>query len=1162
MSFSHLPLHLESILDRAFSQTHGNHEIRLAGLSSKLPVAWLLAHPQSPLFAKRKNLIVLPTHEEALEFIDLMKFVDPESQHYIHLLPPHDVSPYSGLFNSRHTLGQRLRWLHFASTQHHPLFVSSVTALMQYTLPKDILRASTFVIKTGTSLQSDLSQKLLKMGYQESSLVEDIGTFSLRGSILDIFSPARSLPIRCELFGDVVDSIKVFDPTSQRSLDSVEALEVLPMNEVVLGEETKQRALAQINQRTDGASKKSILHSVLSNSQFQGIEFFLSDFYEKPSLPLDFFNGPYNVWNFYEAEQTRTMDSFLTNLKDEHKTQESIVPSPEHLYQTTLPNFKSSECLVKIESVFISEIENEEPPISYVTTPVKVPSDQGSGQGLQYIKNLLQRAKAQSTVVFVACSSTTNAQRVRLQLAQLGFQPKITEALDASWKDWEQEQIQNTSVVHIVPRSNSESLQLPEDRLLFLREKDFSERSVRSTKRKEEASAATTLKAINFSDLSPGDPIVHLTHGIGIYEGLKIMELQGQKNEYLQIKYKDSDRLYLPVYKLSLVHKFSAPFSAQMVDKLGGTSWEKAKIKVRGHLREVAAELLKIYAERARVSRPTYSEPNQEFLDFENQFPFEETDDQVKSIEDILSDLARERPMDRLICGDVGFGKTEVAMRAAFRVVQEGKQVAVLVPTTILAFQHEETFRKRFKGWPIKIASLSRLTSNKDVTKNLTELKAGQIDIVIGTHKLFSRDVEFKNLGLLIVDEEQRFGVVHKEKLRKLRADVDTLTLSATPIPRTLNMSLMGIRDISLISTPPQDRLPIRTFIFKNNPDIIKKAVTSEIQRGGQVLYVHNRVQSIYTLEQELKELLPGVRIRVGHGQMESKQLEDTILSFFKHDYDLLLSTTIIESGMDMPRANTMVVDRPEMFGLSQLYQLRGRVGRGNERGYCYLMIPPKGIDAHAQERLKVLQENTALGSGLKVAQYDMELRGTGDILGESQSGHANMVGHELYLELLEEAIHEAQGEPYKNALPEPEINLRIPAFIPDEYMPDIRIRLSIYKSLSDANSPQDVERIEEDLRDRFGPVPPEVLNLLGVILIRNECAKISVKELNVSSKNLLLNFHDKPVFSPEKIIQLALTQAQKYKLQPNNRFAIKLEEQDWAKVFEELAVLKQALLP
>ncbi|MEQ1876976.1 MAG: transcription-repair coupling factor, partial [Bdellovibrionia bacterium] len=615
---------------------------------------------------------------------------------------------------------------------------------------------------------------------------------------------------------------------------------------------------------------------------------------------------------------------------------------------------------------------------------------------------------------------------------------------------------------------------------------------------------------------------------------------------------------FLPVYKISQIQRFSSAANVQTLDRLGGTSWKKATIKVRSHLREVAGELLKLYAERSQVERDPYPSPDDEYRAFEAFFPYAETEDQLKAIDAILSDLSKSKPMDRLICGDVGFGKTEVAMRAAFKVAQSGKQVAVLVPTTTLAIQHLETFRKRFKKWPVRIGGFSRFTSTSESSKVISELKEGKLDIVIGTHRLFSRDIEYKDLGLLIVDEEQKFGVTHKEKIRKMRIHVDTLALSATPIPRTLNMSLMGIRDLSLINTPPQDRLPTRTFVVRNNPEVIRKAIQSEIARGGQVLYVHNRIQSIYGLQDELKSIVPGVNIRVGHGQMDEKELENTIIGFFNNEFQVLLCTTIIESGMDIPRANTMIVDRSDTFGLSQLYQLRGRVGRGQERAYCYLMIPSNvKLDPDAQERLKVLQENTALGSGLKIAHYDMELRGTGDILGEDQSGHISAVGYDLYLELLEDALREIRGDRKTSETVDPEINLRIPAFIPDEYIPDIRVRLTFYKMLSDAKTPQAIDRIEEDLRDRFGEAPEAALNLLGISLIRQLCQDLLIKDVSLGPKNLLLTFSEKTALSPEKIIQLAMRPEKKYRLSPNNRVSVRMEKQSWVQVHEELTYLK-----
>jgi len=504
------------------------------------------------------------------------------------------------------------------------------------------------------------------------------------------------------------------------------------------------------------------------------------------------------------------------------------------------------------------------------------------------------------------------------------------------------------------------------------------------------------------------------------------MLIQGVESELIQLRYKGNDRLYLPVFRIAQIHKFSGPSSTHMLDKLGGTSFEKAKVKVRSHLRDIASELIRLYAARSQIHRPSLPPPDDDYYLFESAFPYEETPDQKRAISDILNDLCqKESPMDRLVCGDVGFGKTEIALRAAFKVAQGGRQVAVIVPTTVLCFQHTETFQKRFKDWPLKIRSINRFVPKKEITNTLKEVADGKVDILIGTHRLLSRDVIFKDMGLLIIDEEQKFGVQHKERLRKFKVGVDTLSMSATPIPRTLNMSLMGLRDLSLINTPPADRLPTRTFVTKFDPETIRRAVEGEIARGGQVFFIHNRIESIYALLDELRAILPGVKMGLGHGQMEENELEKVMISFFHGEIDMLVCTTIVESGMDVPRANTMFIDNAQQLGLSQLYQLRGRVGRSKERAYCYLMVPAhRRIDSEAQERLKIIQENSALGSGIRIAHHDLELRGGGDLLGEDQSGHINAVGYEMYLELLETAVHEAKGDLVRLEEIEPEINL------------------------------------------------------------------------------------------------------------------------------------------
>ncbi|MEQ1724200.1 MAG: TRCF domain-containing protein, partial [Pseudobdellovibrio sp.] len=572
---------------------------------------------------------------------------------------------------------------------------------------------------------------------------------------------------------------------------------------------------------------------------------------------------------------------------------------------------------------------------------------------------------------------------------------------------------------------------------------------------------------------------------------------------------------------------------------------------------DIAAELLQLYAKRSEITRKPVIMDEILYNQFEKGFPFDETDDQLRAISDIQKDFSSDKPMDRLVCGDVGFGKTEVSMRAAFQSVQSKKQVAVLAPTTVLTFQHLETFKKRFAGWGFEIRSLNRFVSAADQKKTLTELKDGKVDILIGTHRLLSKDVAFKDLGLLIIDEEQKFGVTHKEKIKKFKTEVDTLTLSATPIPRTLNMSFTGMRDLSIINTAPVDRLPTRTFISKFDTELIRKGIQSEIARGGQVYFIHNRVQSIYGLADELRQIMPDARMKVAHGQMAEHELESAMLAFFNHEIDVLICTAIVESGMDVPRANTMFIDQAHMFGLSQLYQLRGRVGRSKARAFCYLLLPKdKKIEKDAQERLKVIQENSALGSGIRIAQYDLELRGAGNILGDDQSGHVNSVGYELYMDLLNEALAEAKGESIADRDLDPEINLKVPALIPDSYISDIRIRLSYYKALSEISSQEELDRIEDELKDQFGPIPEPVINLMGLMLIRKQCKDLGVRDISAGLKNISLIFTEKTKLKPETAIQLAMRENKKYSITPDQRLNVRMNSITWSNVYEELNYL------
>ncbi len=758
--------------------------------------------------------------------------------------------------------------------------------------------------------------------------------------------------------------------------------------------------------------------------------------------------------------------------------------------------------------------------------------------------------------VFISVTTQAQAKRLGLLLEKSELRAETTEG--ETWDQWLQAQRAGRDLLHIVERPLGESLRYTDEQLILLREEDLFGNKRARPEYKSSGTLEQRAHAMNFGDLKAGDLIVHKLHGIGVFEGLKVMPIQGIDAEFIQIKYKDNDRLYLPVYRVHQIQKFSGPSTGTPVDKLGGPGWEKTKSKVRSHLRDVAAELLEIYAKRAASGRPPFRAPDADFNSFEATFPYQETDDQLRAIHDVINDLRKPIPMDRLVCGDVGFGKTEVAMRAAFHAVRNNKQVAMIAPTTVLTFQHLENFKKRFGKWPVEIRSLNRFVAKKDITATLKDLKEGKVDIVIGTHRLLSQDVQFKDLGLLIIDEEQRFGVKHKERLRKLRASLDTLAMSATPIPRTLNMSLVGIRDLSLINTAPVDRLATRTFVTKFDADTIRKAIMSEVNRGGQIYFIHNRVQSIYGLADQLREIVPEVRMRVAHGQMEEGELEKAMIEFFHHEIDLLLCTTIVESGMDVSAANTMFIDNAQQLGLSQLYQLRGRVGRSKERAYCYLLIPNhRRLEKDAQERLKIIQENTALGSGIRIAQYDLELRGAGDILGEEQAGHVNAVGYELYLELLEEAVRSAKGEISTGPEIEPEINVRIPALIPDKFIPDLRVRLAYYKQLSDIESPEDIDRIEDELRDQFGKLPEQVLNLMGLMLIRKICKDLAVRDLSSGEATVTLAFTDKTPLPPERVIDLTARANKKYSITPDNRLRVRINEITWPRIYDELNYLK-----
>lgn len=1145
----------ETAILRAYKKP--TQDVFLSGTNSLVAIAKLICMLCRTEIGQVPHLILFPTHKYIRKMVTNLKFFGYSQP--IFTLPAFDVSPDSGLYPNPQVMAQRLRWLYHALNGDQGIYLSSVESLLQKTLPVKTFASHKIFLRKGVKLPYTIDKTLSHIGYFSTHIVEDLGHYAIRGGIIDVFSPAHNHPVRIELFGQEIESLRIFDAKTQRSIQTITHAQIIPCREVITSNQNKTLASQKIRsllEKTDGFSQSgTLLHDVVSGKYFHGIDYLLWYYYPELQTPLDYFQNPIHFWKIDPLEIFRQVDA-LQQKPQTHKT--SITPSTlaKNIY-TDLPQLNMTQVkkCFEVSQIKPTQTENIDIPLKTLLVHKFL---QGKGSPLDIALHKIKGWIKDDYQIVISTHTITQAKRLQSFLHGKNVLTHIKEDLqDWIWDIHKEtnnhlEGMENLAPL-IIPHPLSESLQFPNEKLIFLREEDFFGKK-RASHDSAAQQASLQRSHFSFAELHLGNKVVHIDHGIGIYEGLKVMPIQGVDFEFVQIRYKGENKLYLPIYKVGQIQKYSGP---SPIDTLGGNRWKQVTVKVKSHLKDIASDLLQLYAQRSQYKKSALSAPGSELKEFEAYFPYEETTDQVKAIADVLFDMSSEKPMDRLVCGDVGFGKTEVAMRAAFHCVWNKKQCMILVPTTILCFQHYENFQNRFKRWPITIKSLSRLISRKEEKQILQDLKSNKIDILIGTHKLLGRNVFMNNLGLLIIDEEQRFGVSQKEKIRKLKTGIDTLALSATPIPRTLNMSLTGLRDLSLITTAPQDRLPSRTFVCQFEPEMIQKAILSEVQRGGLIFYVHNHIQSIYEEERKLKKMLKNVRIRVAHGQLLEKDLEQIMLDFFHQEFDLLLCTTIIESGIDIPQANTMIINRADKFGLSQLYQLRGRIGRSNKRAYCYLLLPESGlINPVAQERLKTLQEHSDLGSGLQIAHYDLELRGAGNLLGEAQSGHIEAVGYDLYLELLEEMIAEAKGEESLMQI-EPEIHIPISALIPDAYMPDIRVRLAFYRKLSKINDMKEIDIIEADLRDQFGEPPESVLNLLGIMSIRYVCRHLGIRDLRVGRKNLSLIFTEQTPLSGQKVAELAMKQRKKYQISPDHRLTIHLKNLDWPSIYEELLTLQ-----
>jgi len=1061
---------------------------------------------------------------------------------------------------------------------------ASATALLTATMSPELFTDSLYEVYKGARIDRDeFLKSLVSSGYTAVSQVMEPGDFSVRGGIIDVYAPGNSRPLRIELWDEEVESLRSFGPDSQKSQEIIESALVPPLKELIMGDENAQKAAIALRQQArkwkeDSRFKfdktrlarnaEEIAERVQRKDHFPAAESFIPLFSPETYCALDYLDGNWAVIYLdpFVCDQavSRAVDELVSEWEEE-MTEEGFALPP---YQHFVPRSRAEDSLSPA-AVIIAGLEHgavqaekivEGRDTHHDETEIRAPSiDAGDGPLLPSTASDLAGYTADNRLekplspfidgiaglidrdfrVVAVSPFPGKADRLQELLAdheiQLSLQYESAGLLESG-----PARVITTGPLH-------KGFLDPEARIAFFPETEVFGEKIRPPRKPRPLEAYIS----DLSDLSEGEYVVHVEHGVGVYRGMQSLSVQWPgtwdfvkererpriRMDCARLEYSGGAMLYVPVHRINQIGKYRGPTDTPPpLDTLGGTSWERLKTKVKRSVREFARYLLRIYASRQVHGGTAFPPPDSVFREFEEGFAYEETPDQLQAIEEVLDDMVSEKPMDRLVCGDVGYGKTEVALRAAFLAAMSGRQVAVLVPTTILAKQHHETFQKRLANYPVAVRSLSRFLSKKEQTRVLEEAASGKADIVIGTHRLLSKDVVFRELGLLIIDEEHRFGVRHKERLREFKATVDTLTLTATPIPRTLHMSLSGLRDMSVINTPPPDRLAVHTELLRDDDRVIREALERELRRGGQAFFVHNRVQTIEPVLARVRKLVPQARVAMAHGQMNEKALERIMAEFIEGRYDVLVCSAIIQSGLDIPRVNTMLVNRADRFGLAQLYQLRGRIGRANLRGYCYLLVPTKGtLTKDATKRLRVLREFSELGSGFKIAARDLEIRGAGNLLGSEQTGHISRVGMELYIQLLQDEIARVKGEPVVSEI-EPEINLPVPAFLSEEYVPDQNQRLSWYKRLARSQSGPEVDALKEELEDRYGRPPEAAQNLLEIARIKAGLKRIQALELAYTGTEISVRLGESEQTDAERIIELAENHPDKYRITPENR--------------------------
>ncbi|HIJ90513.1 MAG: transcription-repair coupling factor [Desulfobulbaceae bacterium] len=1125
--------------------------VNIIGLRGSAPAFHL---GRTARLGQRPILCLAPSETAAQHLVqDLALFVDIPVLYF----PGHEIPPYTPLSPDSRTVAERLAALFQIHSADKPfILVMSIEALLRRVLPRASLANLAELVMRGedTDLEG-LVASLTACGYDGAALVQSVGEFSLRGGILDIFPTGFEMPVRLDFCGDTVESIRKFDPISQRSVEELEEIILLPVSDVLYpADEQELRKLVDRFRAFAGdfswdGERVRVMEDCLQNRlRFPGIEFLLPLFYETPSTVLDylpddtivFFSSPPAI----EESLALCRERIDANFAAATAACLPVLP-PERIF---LPEGEWLDRLTRFQRGRFYDFAHpdmeegeilEIPCGNHVLLRQQLELQRKNQGMMPELARQLRVWLEAGDAVFLACRTRRHAEHMAELLRQYDLPVGIAEApvLDA---------VSSKRQIILVDSPLAAGFDLPAAKLHWVSEGElFGDLRLGAGKKKV---GQRNRPAVSFEELKVGDIVVHTAHGLGRYEGLVNIVLGGIANDFFQLVYRDEDKLYVPVDQLKVISKYQGLTDSEpKLDKLGGKVWQARREKVKEEVWKVAQDLLGLYARRAMVEGHAFSPPDELFHEMEESFPYDETTGQLKAINEVLDDLTAARPMDRLVCGDVGYGKTEVAIRAAFKVVADNFQVAILVPTTVLAEQHAATFRERLQGFPVRVESLTRFRSPGEQKQIVQEVREGRVDIVVGTHRLLSQDVVFKRLGLLIIDEEHRFGVSHKEKLKKLKSQVDVLTLTATPIPRTLQLSLLSIRDLSVISSPPEFRRPVKTFVARDDELVIKEAVVRELQRGGQVFLVHNRVHSIQEMAARVQKLVPEARLAVAHGQMPGKALEEIMVRFVKREIDVLVCTTIIESGLDIPNANTIVITRADRLGLAEIYQLRGRVGRGREQAYAYLLVPSlDGLSKDAQQRLRALMDYNELGGGFKLAMSDLQIRGGGNILGISQSGNIAAVGYDLYLELLQQTVLDLKRKgsvaDHASEQIEPEINLKISAFLPERYIPATEQRYIAYRRLSNAEQVEELMDLKDEFADRYGRLPLEAINLFEVMALKTLLRRLWISKLEQGPANLVFSFHEKTPVTPEKIMLLLEKYKNKARFTPEGRLIVMVE--------------------